>query len=56
MFDDEPVLRIYLRTFNSVVLIFQNNSSKIIIDEFRNNEIPSFIAFKNQEEILVVWL
>ncbi len=56
MSDDEPVLRICLRTSNFFVLIFQNNSPKIIMDEFRNNVIPSFIAFKNEEEILVVWL
>ena len=51
--DDEPVIGIDLGTTYSVVSIFQNNNPKVIQDELGNKIIPSFIAFENEEKMLV---
>ena len=48
MSDDEPVLRICLRTSNFVVLIFQNNSPKIIMDEFINKKKYQMFGYKTK--------
>ena len=53
MSDDEIVLGIDLGTTNSVVSIFQKNNPKIIMDELGNKIIPSFIAFENEDKMLV---
>ena len=53
MADDEPVLGIDLGTTYSVVSIFQNNSARVISDEAGNKIIPSFIAFENENIMLV---
>ena len=42
-----------LGTTNSVVSIFQNNDVKVIQDELGNKIIPSFIAFENEDKMLV---
>ena len=51
--DDEPVIGIDLGTTYSVVSIFQNNNPKVIQDELGNKIIPSFIAFENEDKMLV---
>ena len=53
MSDDEPVLGIDLGTTYSVVSIFQNNHPIVIQDEFGNKIIPSYVAFENENKILV---
>ncbi len=53
MADDEPVLGIDLGTTYSVVSIFQNNNARVISDELGNKIIPSFIAFENENKMLV---
>ena len=53
MSDDEPVLGIDLGTTYSVVSIFQNNHPNVIQDEFGNKIIPSYVAFENENKILV---
>ena len=53
MSDDELVLGIDLGTTNSVVSIFQNNNPRVISDELGNKIIPSFIAFENENKMLV---
>jgi L1 cell adhesion molecule like protein len=53
MSDNEVVLGIDLGTTYSVVSIFQNNNPKVIQDEIGNKIIPSFIAFENENKMLV---
>ena len=53
MSDYEPVIGIDLGTTYSVVSIFQNNNPKVIQDELGNKIIPSFIAFENEDKMLV---
>ena len=53
MLDDEPVIGIDLGTTYSVVSIFENNSPKVISDKAGNKIIPSFIAFENEDKMLV---
>jgi len=53
MSDDEPVLGIDLGTTYSVVSIFQNGNPRVIQDEAGNKLIPSFIAFENEDIMLV---
>ncbi len=53
MSDDEPVLGIDLGTTYSVVSIFQSNHPIVIQDEFGNKIIPSYVAFENENKILV---
>ena len=53
MSDYEPVIGIDLGTTYSVVSIFQNNNPKVIQDELGNKIIHSFIAFENEDKMLV---
>ena len=51
--DDEPVIGIDLGTTHSVVSIIQNNNIKVFQDELGNKIIPSYVAFENEENMLV---
>jgi heat shock protein 5 len=42
-----------LGTTYSVVSIFQDNDVKVIQDELGNKIIPSYVAFENEEKMLV---
>ena len=53
MSDDEPIIGIDLGTTNSVVSIFENNAIKMFYNELGNNLIPSYIAFENEDKMLV---
>ena len=53
MSDNEPVIGIDLGTTYSVVSIFENNNPKVIQDELGNKIIPSFVAFENEDKVLV---
>ena len=53
MSDDDPVIGIDLGTTYSVVSFFENNNPKVIQDDFGNKIIPSFIAFENEDKMLV---
>ena len=53
MSNDEPVIGIDLGTTYSVVSIFQNNQVKVFQDELGNKIIPSYVAFENEDKMLV---
>ena len=53
MSDDEPIIGIDLGTTYSVVSIFQNNQVKVFQDELGNKIIPSYVAFENEDKMLV---
>ena len=53
MSDDEPVIGIDLGTTYSVVSIFQKVNARVIQDDVGNKLIPSFIAFENEDKMLV---
>ena len=50
---DEPVIGIDLGTTYSVVSMYESNNPKVIQDELGNKIIPSFIAFENEDKVLV---
>ena len=53
MSDDEPVLGIDLGTTNSVVSIYQKGNARVIQNDNGNKIIPSFIAFENENIMLI---